>query len=344
MIRYETKYSDELMHHGIPKQRWGVRHGPPYPLDKKVHKAVVKGVAKANTKGIFKTFDKGMNKDDDRTTPSLVGFSNYDAEVTEDTGFANMDFTETKRRHRGEIKFNPNGDNVFPPVATVIKDAENRGLDTFHCDPGFDGVEEDINPDYGTPGTTNNCMYCGAATALRGKGFDVIARKSMGGAGAGKYEDWFKGAKNEYCESWDEMEQDIKKDGNGSSGVLQGFYGDGLDSHMGGHTLNWVNENGNVTVIDSQDHSRMSWNDMKSKYGFGSKGCIRTRLDNCEPNWDSLAEDGAISINTNKPKYKDMTTTIVDELDKIYDEKHFNSEGDLRKQYLRRNAAWLPYR
>lgn len=30
-------WRDELYHHGIEKQRWGVRHGPPYPLDPEDH-------------------------------------------------------------------------------------------------------------------------------------------------------------------------------------------------------------------------------------------------------------------------------------------------------------------
>lgn len=28
-------YSDELCHHGIKGQKWGVKNGPPYPLDAK---------------------------------------------------------------------------------------------------------------------------------------------------------------------------------------------------------------------------------------------------------------------------------------------------------------------
>lgn len=34
---------DELYHYGIPNQRWGVRNGPPYPLDQKRHRRVVSG-------------------------------------------------------------------------------------------------------------------------------------------------------------------------------------------------------------------------------------------------------------------------------------------------------------
>ena len=36
-------YADELYHHGIKGQRWGVRNGPPYPLNAQTHASVVRG-------------------------------------------------------------------------------------------------------------------------------------------------------------------------------------------------------------------------------------------------------------------------------------------------------------
>lgn len=41
---------NELYHHGIDGQRWGVRHGPPYPLDRADHNKVVEKSKKASTK------------------------------------------------------------------------------------------------------------------------------------------------------------------------------------------------------------------------------------------------------------------------------------------------------
>ena len=32
MYNYRPPYPNELMHHGIQGQKWGVQHGPPYPL------------------------------------------------------------------------------------------------------------------------------------------------------------------------------------------------------------------------------------------------------------------------------------------------------------------------
>ena len=44
VVRYlpTVRYSDELYHHGVDNQQWGVRHGPPYPLDPSPAKQAVR--------------------------------------------------------------------------------------------------------------------------------------------------------------------------------------------------------------------------------------------------------------------------------------------------------------
>ena len=43
-------YTNELYHHGIPGQKWGTKNGPPYPLDKATHKAIIKNAVKESQK------------------------------------------------------------------------------------------------------------------------------------------------------------------------------------------------------------------------------------------------------------------------------------------------------
>lgn len=48
-MRYESPrpvYPNELYHHGIKNQAWGVQNGPPYPLDRATHNKVVKAERK----------------------------------------------------------------------------------------------------------------------------------------------------------------------------------------------------------------------------------------------------------------------------------------------------------
>ena len=42
MYELRPVYPNELYHHGIKNQQWGVQNGPPYPLDRATHRAVVK--------------------------------------------------------------------------------------------------------------------------------------------------------------------------------------------------------------------------------------------------------------------------------------------------------------
>lgn len=47
MYELRPVYPNELYHHGIKNQQWGVQNGPPYPLDRATHRAVVKQERKA---------------------------------------------------------------------------------------------------------------------------------------------------------------------------------------------------------------------------------------------------------------------------------------------------------
>lgn len=65
-----TISSDELMHHGVDGQKWGVKNGPPYPLDKG-HKTsgkrkyrTDKGYHQKNQNGSKKRKTSQMSNDD----------------------------------------------------------------------------------------------------------------------------------------------------------------------------------------------------------------------------------------------------------------------------------------
>lgn len=67
-IHYVPKYYDpnELYHHGIKGQEWGVRNGPPYPLDHGRHgRRAFKKLRKINSK---KNLEQKTNKERDDNT------------------------------------------------------------------------------------------------------------------------------------------------------------------------------------------------------------------------------------------------------------------------------------
>lgn len=58
-------YSDELYHHGVKGQKWGERHGPPYPLDSSLSdgsKLLPKATGSPQTKKKYKTSEKTAYK------------------------------------------------------------------------------------------------------------------------------------------------------------------------------------------------------------------------------------------------------------------------------------------
>lgn len=312
MVRYE--HCNELMHHGIKGQQWGKRNGPPYPLSEGKHRAVIKKhkVKKTKTTGLFKSYEKVISN----------SFENATAPV--------------------EKRITPDGKAVYPPIAAVIEQAQRSGKDNPYDrgKKGFDGTEDEVNPDYGAPGTTNNCAFCAAAIEMRSRGYDVCARRSYGGVGAGMFERWFKGARNEYCESFNEMKSDIEKDGDGASGVMQGFYGRGLGSGDGGHSLHWENNKGEITIRDGQTHKKYSWDEAMDHFRFNDeKGCIRTRLDNHEANLTTMASDGTLGLDPNKYKgarYKDEIR--IDDTQTM----SFKSQDEMTKKYLKsKDNRWI---
>lgn len=275
--------TDYLMHHGIKGQKWGIRNGPPYPLPYKVHKRVL-----------------AKQKTDSRTYGTVTSFGGHL------TDSRDQRFIEVQER------VFPDGRVIYPPIAKVIEDFErDLGTNPYPKEKSFNGVYDKVNPDFGQPGTTNNCTFCGVAVELEGRGYDVVARRSFGGASANAFTKWFNGAQNELCQSFQELHDDIIDYGDGSSGVLQGYYGNGLGSGMGGHTLHWRNENGNIIVADGQSHTEMPFKDIVDTYHFNPGQCINTRLDNCEPNWQQLAEDGAIGTRENSRRWKDKYAGTV---------------------------------
>ena len=297
-----------LEHHGIKGQKWGVRR-----FQDKSGRRTAAGKERDKTRRLLnsgKTITEGHSYDEEATFMYRV-----DADTRE-----------------VEERVFPDGRVIYPAIATVIKDFENDHAGNPYPGPkGFDGLYDRVNPGYGEPGTTNNCPFVGVAMEIGSRGYAVTARRSLGGASVGCFKRWFKGADTQKCDTWDEMSSDLKNMDDGASGVMQGYYGSGLGSGCGGHTLHWRKENGKVIVADGQSHKEMDFDNVQNSYGFGSKGCFFTRLDNCEPNWDNLAEDGVLGLQREDRKIasKSYSTTVAK--DRWWDAKKFYGYDDVRE-------------
>ena len=73
---------DYLMHHGIEGQKWGVRHGPPYPLDRKTSSEIKKGkeVTESKSSDDKKEYEDEFTKDFDEVV-ELIKSKNPDKSI-----------------------------------------------------------------------------------------------------------------------------------------------------------------------------------------------------------------------------------------------------------------------
>jgi hypothetical protein len=89
---------DELYHHGIKGQKWGERNGPPYPLDPKVRKQVLKQQKEQN-----KQSKKGIRDDSYRSARTIpAGTIMYRTTASSDAnanGTTYVTYLEADRNH-----------------------------------------------------------------------------------------------------------------------------------------------------------------------------------------------------------------------------------------------------
>lgn len=118
----ENDYCSFLEHHGIAKQKWGVRHGPPYPLDYEDHSPAQKKAmreAAREQKRSNKATLKGERADKYREAHTIpVGTKIYRTSVrnNEDTnGIKYVSYLDADRNHYkgGWIRQIGNADKAF---------------------------------------------------------------------------------------------------------------------------------------------------------------------------------------------------------------------------------------
>lgn len=287
----DFKEYSELYHHGIKGQKWGERNGPPYPLDRQVSMKVTASAKGEETRGAF--------------NPRQLKTLSYHNKELELAKKAFNIVEEVERRRLSD------GSSVFFSPAKCFSDISPDERRSGKGDQGLakdwlldkkESIEDstkNCNPGYGKWGTTNNCTRCAATMELRQRGMNVIAARSATGCSPFENETWFKGAKTKGYASMQEMMRDILKQGPGASGSLAGYFGNGLGSGSGGHSVHYKVDGRHITIQDGQSGKTYNnfsqfWKEMK----FHNGGCFATRLDNCQPNFEAMSSDSVFGIGS----------------------------------------------
>ena len=266
---YQIIHSNELRHHGIKGMRWGVKNGPPYPLDEEDRSASEKKAIdreqghrynkKVKAAGSSSETGEAKKKSGLRTalkigaTAALAGLTVYGGYKLYQSGAFNRDLPTNAGKEAIKTIF---GD---APDFQVIEDSANSAADGLKRLKTAETLSETItkvNPHRGDPHYKNNCAYCGITAILRQRGFDVTAGSTQGRPQnlLGVVEECFKNAKTlegsavKFGKSpEDAADFLIKRYGSNATGVC------GIEwKNKQGHIFNWIIKDGSVSFYDAQ--------------------------------------------------------------------------------------------
>lgn len=155
---YEEAFGEVLYHHGVKGQKWGVRHGPPYPLKEKIGASRASNTAK-------------------RLGDTLLSVLPGSTAIFAARGAAKRAVALAKLN--ADDKRRAENTNVDKESGFRLKDREyTEDEDMKMINPGY---SQDVY--FSDKTTTNNCAYCSAAYELRRRGYDVRAKKAESGHG-----------------------------------------------------------------------------------------------------------------------------------------------------------------
>lgn len=236
----EREEAESLEHHGIKGMKWGVKHGPPYPLEEKISKRVSKNSDEAKKK---KT---KLHLTDEQKRMIAIG-----------AGAIGIGLAAYGGYKLGALNKLGKVGGLYDPMTGLKKKAKSMSrLEDLKL----------VNPGYPDEGTTMNCFNCVTANELRIRGFDVRALKQKIGFDFNDFKKLFKNFEpktiltdkkpGESDEDYrvrciSAFEKELKAHGIGARGVV-GAYQARADSSLSGHVFSWEVMDDGVHYSDAQ--------------------------------------------------------------------------------------------
>ena len=280
MVNFRYPYSNELYHHGIKGQKWGVRR--------------------------FQNKDGSLTKAG-RDKYQKFGFRNIKA-ISEKDRFKNADYlkrTEQTQHTINEIqKWNDKERLKIYKTKNLIAALKLKQYKMSRINDDIDSknklplkkkestIEQDakiVNPQWESTkaSSSNNCCLCTMAYDMRRRGYDVISRQNapinlLYDISSEDLKWAYPKAKEIKTGSYANLQTELNKQPNGSRGAVFMSWPEGL----GGHVVAYEVKNGNAMLVDSQTgeiHKKF-----KGAYADIPEKTSYIRLDNIEPNYNLI--------------------------------------------------------
>lgn len=245
---------EELEHHGIKGMQWGVKHGPPYPLDDDVAKRVRKKDTDESSKR------KKKSKEDTSSKKKIHLTSNQKKLIIAGTAAVATGLVVYGAYKLGALDKLKNASkygSIIDPITGLKRKTETMSR------------EKDlslVNPGFPKKGTTLNCTHCVTAYELRRRGYDVQATKTKTTENFSIFGDYFKqyatetliSKRNEgesesafRLRAIQALEKELRSYGSGARGVI-GAHQINMVTGYTGHVFSWEVVGDTVRFLDAQ--------------------------------------------------------------------------------------------
>lgn len=362
--------SDSLSHHGIKNMHWGVKNGPPYPLDKKVSARIKKGKNEKVRYSKKELEDMRKNPNARKYRKMKVGLSHLfdirERHISDVTNFFKDPQAEGTKYYSAKLM-----KDATANVANLISETGGKAYRTLDR-PGHRATVSDALAcnQQRTAGWSsgkdrdlrNNCGKCAATMYLRSLGYDVQAGRSERGVIPTALQYWFDGARQYKQKGAVNLYNQMLSFGNQGKGTLDVRHKTG-----GGHAVYFQNERGadgkiRPVIYDGQIGKRYNTvsDFLKAEHADMTRFSVVTRLDTATPNWKNLAEDSVcrlwkpnesrkyyykITDPSTTKKYNDTDTGYS--LFDVHPENRFETTfsdqmrflGNIREQYGVKNST-----
>lgn len=267
------RLDEHIEHHGVQGQKWGVRNGPPYPLQPGSRTNETKGFSEKARDFVDKHKNERAGLIDPVTDYILFSYVMPIVFMFTYVAVSNhLTIKKMKQEQEDNKKLTPGDYNK-------IKGKHSRDDDMAAINPNFNS---------GDKGYTMNCALCSTSYELRQRGYDVTANKSVVGRRNEEISAYFNKTKDDFqsSDNYDDFVKKLNAMPDGSRGITctgAGYF----DSR---HAMVWEKDNGKVTIRDCQSNTKYDTIDQSPVNKESSSSYDFIRTDDAEINFDLIKD------------------------------------------------------